>query len=266
MPLFAPIRVLIRGAGDLATGVALRLHRCGFQVVMTELAEPLAVRRTVAFAQAVYDGAATVEGVTARRVEVADVHASLGDGVIPVVLDPHGWAIAALLPDVVVDARMAKRNLGTTLDDASLVVALGPGFVAGEDCHVVVETNRGHDLGRVIWVGSAEPDTGVPGSIGGADAERVLRAPVDGVVTAVRDIGDVIRPGEVVAIVGDAEVAASIGGVLRGMLHDGLRVTAGTKLGDIDPRAAPSHVHTVSDKSLAIAGGVLEAMMSVRRL
>lgn len=261
MPLLFPVEVLIRGAGDLATGVALRLHRCGFQVVLTELPEPLAVRRTVAFAQAVYDGATTVEGVTARHVDVTEAGSVMGDGDIPVVLDPQGWAIGALLPDVAVDARMAKRNLGTSREDAALVIGLGPGFVAGEDCHAVIETNRGHNLGRVIWAGSAEPDTGLPGRIGGADAERVLRAPADGVVTAVRDIGEVIRVGEIVAIVGEVEVVAGIGGVLRGMLHDGLRVTAGTKLGDIDPRADPSHVYTVSDKSLAIAGGVLEAIL-----
>lgn len=261
MPLLFSIEVLIRGAGDLATGVALRLHRCGFRVVLTELPEPLAVRRTVAFAQAAYDGATTVEGVTARRVDAARVHATLGDGEIPLVIDPQGWAIGALLPDVIVDARMAKRNLGTSREDAALVIGLGPGFVAGEDCHAVIETNRGHNLGRVIWAGSAEPDTGLPGRIGGADAERVLRAPADGVVTAVRDIGEVIRVGEIVAIVGEVEVVADTSGVLRGMLHDGLRVEAGTKLGDIDPRADPSHVHTVSDKSLAIAGGVLEAVL-----
>lgn len=266
MPFLSPNLILIRGAGDLATGVAVRLYRCGFQVVMTELPQPLAVRRTVAFAQAAYDGATTVEDVTARLAELADVHATLAGGDIPVVLDPHGWAIRALLPDVVIDARMAKRNLGTTLNDAPLVVALGPGFVAGEDCHAVVETNRGHDLGRVIWAGSAEPDTGVPGRLGGVDAERVLRAPADGVLTAVRDIGEIIRAGEVVAIVGDTEVVASIDGVLRGMLHDGLWVTAGTKLGDIDPRAERSHVYTVSDKSRAIAGGALEAIMSAEKL
>lgn len=265
MLFLSPVLVLIRGAGDLATGVAVRLYRCGFQVVMTELPQPLAVRRTVAFAQAVYDGAMIVEDIPARLVDAGDVHATLGDGVVPVVLDPHGWAIGALLPEVVVDARMAKRNLGTTLDDAPLVVALGPGFVAGQDCHAVVETNRGHDLGRVIWAGSAEPDTGVPGRLGGADAARVLRAPADGVLTAVRDIGEVIRAGEVVAIVGDTEVTAGIDGVLRGMLHDGLWVAAGTKLGDIDPRAERSHVHSVSDKSRAIAGGVLEAIMSAAR-
>lgn len=259
--LLPPTLILVRGAGDLATGVALRLHRCGLAVVMTELPQPLAVRRTVAFAQAVYDGATTVEGATARCVDVRDVQAVLGAGEIPIVVDPQGWVKAALIPNVIIDARMAKRNLGTRVDDAPLVIALGPGFVAGEDCHAVVETNRGHNLGRVIWSGRAEADTGVPGRLGGADAKRLLRAPVDGVVGVVRDIGAVVEAGEVVAKVGETEVAASVGGVLRGMLHDGLAVAAGTKLGDIDPRADPSHVHTVSDKSLAIAGGVLEAIL-----
>ena len=264
--LARPVLVVIRGAGDLATGVALRLHRCGFRVVMTELERPLAVRRSVSFAQAVYDDETTVEGVTARCVEARNVRGVLASGAVAVLVDPTGVSLAALQPDVLVDARMAKRNLGTRLSDATLVIGLGPGFTAGQDCHAVVETNRGHNLGRVVWQGQAEPNTGVPGRIGGADAERVLRAPVAGVVQPLRAIGETVQAGEVVARVGEVEVRAGLAGVLRGMLYPGLAVAAGTKLGDIDPRAETAHVQTVSDKSLAIGGGVLEAILSGLRL
>ena len=256
-----PLLTLIRGAGDLATDVALRLRRCGFPIIMTEVEQPLAVRRTVAFAQAVYDGETTVEGVTARCVNLPFAKGVLGRGDIPVIVDPDGDCRAAFQPDIVVDARVAKHNLDTTLADATLVIGLGPGFTAGVDCHAVIETNRGHNLGRVIWAGSAEPDTGVPGRVGGADAERVLRAPAAGQVETLREIGALVQAGEVVARVGGVDVAAPIAGVLRGLLHAGLSVEAGTKLGDIDPRADPSVIHTVSDKSLAIAGGVLEAIL-----
>ncbi len=260
--LARPVLVLILGAGDLATGVALRLHRCGFSIVMTELAQPLAVRRTVAFAQAVYAGETTVEGVRARCVTPMSARPVLMQSDIPVIVDPERRMVGAFQPDVLVDARMAKRNLGTSQSDAALVVGLGPGFTAGVDCHAVIETNRGHNLGRVLWQGAAEPNTGVPGRIGDATAERVLRAPQSGVVQSQREIGDVVRASEVVATVGDTPVTAAIGGVLRGMLYPGLTVAQGTKLGDIDPRAEPSHVRTVSDKSLAIGGGVLEAILS----
>ncbi len=258
--------VLIRGAGDLATGVAARLFRAGFLVVMTELERPLAVRRTVAFAQAVYDNVVSVEGVTARCVPLREARAVLASHEIAVVVDPAGTSLALLHPDIVVDARLAKRNLGTHRNDATLVIALGPGFTAGVDCHAVIETNRGHNLGRVLWRGAAEPNTGVPGRIGGADVARVLRAPVDGEVIPLRRIGDIVQEGDVVARVGGVDVAAGVGGVLRGLVHGGLRVAAGTKVGDVDPRADPSHVHTISDKSLAIGGGVLEAILSAPQL
>lgn len=233
---------------------------------MTELAQPLAVRRTVAFAQAVYDNVATVEGVTARCVPLREARAVLASHEIPVVVDPDGTALPLLHPDIVVDARLAKRNPGTRLDDATLVIALGPGFAADVDCHAVIETNRGHNLGRVIWRGAAEPNTGVPGRVGGADAARVLRAPTDGEVVPLRRIGDIVAAGDVVAQVGGVDVTAGVGGILRGMLHGGLRVPAGTKLGDVDPRAEFAHVYTISDKSRAIGGGVLEAILSAPQL
>jgi xanthine dehydrogenase accessory factor len=255
--------VLIKGAGDLASGVATRLRRCGFPVVMTELPEPLVVRRTVSFAEAVYEDEIAVEGIVARRViGAAEARQAFDRGIIPVLVDPDADCRAELGPRVLVDAIVAKRNTGTQPGDAPLVIALGPGFTAGVDCHAVVETNRGHSLGRVIWHGSAEPDTGVPGEVAGRGRERVLRAPADGVLDALAQIGDRVGEGQVVATVDGQELCAGIAGVLRGLLRPGIRVTAGLKVGDVDPRGVREHCFTVSDKSLAIAGGVLEAILS----
>lgn len=254
--------VLIRGAGDLATGCAVRLHRCGFPVAMTELAEPTAVRRAVAFSEAVVAGRATVEGVVARRVsDVREVPGVLRAGEVAVLVDPEGGAVARLSSAVVVDARMAKRNLGTRLADAPIVIGLGPGFVAGRDVHAVIETNRGHGLGSVILAGEAEPNTGVPGEIGGYGAERLLRAPATGTLHARRGIGDRVEAGSVVGDVDGEPVRATIGGVLRGFLCDGSFVRAGQKIGDVDPRATREHCFTVSDKARAVAGGLLEAIL-----
>ena len=251
---------LIKGAGDLATGVALRLHRSGFAVVMTEIAEPTVVRRTVAFAEAVFDGAATVEGVESCLArDAADVRRVLAAGAVAVVVDPEADLRRDLRPPLLVDAIMAKRNLHTRLTDAPAVVALGPGFVAGRDAHAVIETMRGHMLGRVITSGAALPNTGVPGEVGGHAAERVLRSPGDGVFRGVREIGDQVRAGETVAHVGDRPVISTLDGVLRGLLRTGLPVVAGFKVGDVDPRGSREHCHLASDKSMAIAGGVLEA-------
>ncbi len=257
--------VLIRGAGDIATGVALRLHRCGFSLILTELPRPTAVRRTVAFSEAVYHGSATVEGVTARLCGTeAEVREALLRGAPAVIIDPAGENIAAYRPDVLVDARLAKRNLGTRISDAPLVVALGPGFTAGADCHCVVETMRGHTLGRCIYEGSALPNTGVPGSVGGYAKERVLYAPATGVFHARLLIGEMVAAGDVVADVGGVPLRTEIAGCLRGILPDGLPVPAGMKAGDVDPRCAREHCFTVSDKALAIAGGVLEAIFHWR--
>jgi xanthine dehydrogenase accessory factor len=255
--------VLIRGAGDLATGVAARLHRCRFPVVMTELPQPLVVRRTVAFAEAVYEGEIQVEGIVARRVaDVAAARLTLSQGAIPVLVDPEAACRTELAPAVLVDAIMAKHNTGTTIVDAPLVVALGPGFTAGVDCHVVIETNRGHGLGRAIYAGSAEADTGQPGNVGGKTGERILRAPVTGVVEAKAVIGERVVEGQVVAKLGDHAVHAKTTGVLRGMIRSGTHISRSVKIGDVDPRAEPAHCAMISDKALAIAGGVVEAILA----
>lgn len=273
MPCDFPL-VLIKGAGDLASGVALRLHRAGLPVVMTETDRPLAVRRRVAFAQAVFDGVCQVEEVTGRLCTPEAAHATLQAGEIPVLVDPQIHSLVHLRPFALVDAVMAKHNTGTRLHNAPLVVALGPGFTVGIDCHAVIETNRGHNLGRVLWAGSAEPDTGTPGELPGAasgaggKASRVLRAPVAGHVEPLVEIGDHVRGGDLLAVVRGlqdetGEVIAPFDGVLRGLIHPSVPVERGMKIGDVDPRAAREHCFTVSDKSLAIGGGVLEAVLMV---
>jgi xanthine dehydrogenase accessory factor len=262
MPLLFDQIILLRGGGDLASGVAHRLHRAGFSVVITELAQPLCVRRAVSFAEAVYAGVITVEGVTARLVAEAEAaRMALAAHEIPVLVDPQGGALAELRPAVVVDARLAKRNLGTTLADAPLVIGLGPGFTAGMDCHAVVETNRGHNLGRVYWRGGAEPDTGQPEPVRGFSVDRVLRAPRAGTFTGRRQIGDRVSAGDVLAEVDGAPLVAPFAGVLRGLLHDGLAVTSSLKVGDLDPRGVREHCFTISDKARSVGGGVLEAVL-----
>lgn len=253
--------VVILGAGDLATGIACRLFRSGFAVVMTELAQPTAVRRTVAFAQAVYDGKAEVEGITAVRVGLQEVAATIRRGQIPVLIDQDRSCITALSPRVVVDAIIAKKNTGTLRSHAPVVIGVGPGFTPGRDVHAVIETMRGHNLGRVLIDRPALPNTGIPGNIGGYTTERVLRAGADGIFQGVMAIGEQINAGDIVAYVSGQPVLAPIAGILRGLLHNGLQVFARMKIGDIDPRCCREHCFTISDKALAIAGGVLEAIL-----
>lgn len=262
--LFPDTLVLIKGAGDLASGVAYRLWRAGFPIVMTELPVPTMVRRAVSFGQAVYDGEVSVEGVCARRVENSARAAELAriGEVIPVLVDPEAEAVGALRPVVLVDAIMAKRNTGTRLNDAPLVIALGPGFTAGLDCHAVIETQRGHWLGRVLYRGSAQPNTGTPGEVLGHDRGRVLRAPAAGHLRPVARIGDRLKSGEVIGYVGDHVLYAPFDGVLRGLIHPQVTLTAGFKIGDLDPRANPEHCFTISDKALALGGAVLEAILA----
>ena len=253
--------VVIRGGGDLATGVALRLYRARMQVVICEVAEPTSIRRTVCFSEAVRLGETTVEGITARRAALEEVPALLEQGIVPVLIDPEASCIRTLKPDAVVDAILAKRNLGTTMDMAPAVVAAGPGFTAGVDCHAVVETMRGHYLGRVIYSGSALPNTNIPGLIGGYAGERVLRAPADGVFQGARQIGDRVKSGDVAGYVAGQPMVCTIDGILRGLLADGVPVTKGMKSGDVDPRCEPDHCTCASDKALAVGGGVLEALL-----
>lgn len=255
--------VLIKGAGDLASGVAYRLKRCGFPLLMTELAEPMLVRRTICFGDAVYTGETIVEGITARRVETVSEGRQLAfSDIIPVLVDPQATAVSALKPQVVVDAIMAKINTGTSLSTAPLVIALGPGFSAGVDCHAVIETKRGHRLGRVIEQGSAEPNTNMPGAVKGVTGDRVLRAPAAGSVEPAAQIGELIAAGQVIATVAGQPVRAPFAGVLRGLIHPAVAVTPGLKIGDLDPRGVVEHCFTISDKSLAIGGGVLEAILA----
>ena len=262
--------VAVKGAGDLATGVIHRLSRAGFAVIATELPEPTVVRRTVAFAEAVTRGEMTVEDVTARlATSLQDIQATLAGGLVPIVVDPDRTLLRQMHPSVLIEATLSKYNSGVTMDDAPIVIALGPGYEAAKDVHAVIETNRGHNLGRVYLRGCAESNTGVPGAIGGYTIERLLRAPCAGALYGVRQIGDLVQAGETVAVVRihetsdneSAPVVAAISGILRGLMRDGLHVSSGMKVGDIDPRAAREHCFTISDKSRAIAGGVLEAIL-----
>ncbi len=258
--------VLIRGGGDLATGVAFRLLRAGLKVVITELPQPLAVRRSVAFAQAVFSGEVTVEGIQARRVADATdtlrVLQVLAKGQVPVLVDPAATAALTMHPTVIVDARLIKQPPEPLKHQAQLYIGLGPGFVAGENCHAVVETMRGHSLGRVIWRGAAEADTGVPEAVSGLQKERVLRAPADGVFAAVVEIGAHLEPGQLIASIGEAQVCAPFAGMLRGLLQPGLVAQTGQKIGDLDPRDDPALCTRISDKALAVGGGVMEAILS----
>ena len=253
--------VLVKGGGDLASGIAHRLFRCGFSVVISELPQPTVIRHTVAFAEAVYQGRCTVEGVEAVLSSAAEAAAAIERGIIPVVVDAEGALWRDLRPWALVDATLAKRNTGTYREQAKLVVGVGPGFTAQQDVHVVVETNRGHDLGRVILKGAAAPNTGVPGAIGGYTQERVLRAPAAGLFRCVRAIGDTVCVGEAVAYAGEEPVCTQIAGVLRGLLHEGLQVDAGMKVADVDPRCRREHCFSISDKARAVGGGVVEALL-----
>ena len=254
--------VLIRGAGDIASGIALRLYRAGFRVAMTEIDRPTTIRRTVAFSDAIIFGRQAVEGVTAVRTDTPQsAFDALDEGLIPVIVDPACACRAYLNPDVLVDAILAKRNLGTAVTDAPVVVGVGPGFTAGKDCHAAVETMRGHTLGRAIYEGSPLPNTNIPGLIGGFAGERVLRAPADGIFRSNHQIGDRVSAGDIAGYVDGVPMLCTIGGVLRGLLADGVPVRKGMKSGDVDPRGKPEYCAVSSDKALAVGGGVLEAIL-----
>jgi len=251
--------VLVRGGGDLATGVALRLHRAGIKVLIAELAQPLAVRRTVSFSEAVYDGQQTVEGVTAKLIEANQLSAWEDADFIPLIVDPDAEILQILQSPVVIDARLIKQTPSALPTQPTLHIGLGPGFHAGRDCHAVIETRRSHTLGRVYWTGTTQPDSGEPEG----DPRRVLRAPMDGVITGLKKIGEHVGEGEVIVVVSNQySVISPFAGVLRGLIRDGLQVTKGMKIGDVDARDDASACFLVSDKSLAIGGGVLEAVLS----
>ena len=251
--------VLVRGGGDLASGAILRLHRAGLNVVVTELPQPLAVRRAVSFAEAVYEGLHTVEEAAARLVERDQIPAVLEADEIPVLIDPDADVLTRLPFPVVVDARLTKQPPAPLPVEVSLYIGLGPGFHAGENCHAVIETRRSHTLGRVHWQGPAQADSGQPEG----DPRRVVRTPAKGILTGRIRIGEHVEAGDEIAVIGGrTPVTSPLGGVLRGILHDGIHVTQGLKIGDVDPRDDPSACFLVSDKALAIGGGVLEAILS----
>jgi xanthine dehydrogenase accessory factor len=253
----------IKGAGEMASAAAWRLYMANIRrIVMLETAMPLAVRREVAFSEAVYAGSKTVEGVQAVKAAGAEqVRRIWAQGQIAVMVDPEAATLHGIRPDVLVDAILAKQNLGTRLSDAPLVIGLGPGFTAGEDVHVVVETRRGHHLGRILATGSAEPNTGIPAAVEGVTEDRVLRAPSEGEFMSSCRIGDWVKKGMAVGHVAGTEVIGRIDGVLRGLLRPGTWVTTGLKIGDIDPRGNVDHCCTISDKARSIAGSVLEAVL-----
>ena len=259
--------IIVRGGGDLATGTIYKLKKSGFLVLILEAANPSAIRRNVAFCEAVYQGSQTVEDMTCCLATSLDqARQFLKDGKLTVLVDPAGESIRKLQPLAVVDGILAKENLGTSRDMAPITVALGPGFMAGEDVDAVVETKRGHNLGRVFWTGSAAPNTGVPGIIGGYGKERVIHCPAKGILRNVKHITDTVSKGETIAVVetenGIVPVEATLDGILRGLIRDGYPVTVGFKMADIDPRADElGNCFTISDKARCIAGGVLEAIL-----
>lgn len=258
--------ILVRGGGDIATGSIQKLRHAGYPVLVLESEKPSAIRRFVALSEAVYEGEWSVEDMTAIRVNtLSEAENTIASGKIPVMCDPYLRILGEIRPLALVDAILAKRNLGTTRDMAGITIALGPGFVAGEDVDVVVETMRGHDLGRLIFAGSALPDTGTPGLIEGYGKERVVHAPAAGIFRSVRTIGDTVQKGERIASIGDVPVTAGIGGVIRGMIRDGYSADKGLKIADIDPRLSQaSNCRTISDKARCIGGSVLEAVLMLR--
>ncbi len=254
--------ILIKGAGELASAIAHKLYAPCFKLCLTDLPEPLSVRRAVAFSEAVYEGEKEVEGVTARLLaSYADIKGVWDQNKIAVIVDPSARVREYLKPHIVIDAIMAKKNAGTRISDAPLVIGVGPGLRAGVDCHMVVETNRGHFLGRILYKGEAEPNTGLPAPVMGVTENRVLRGPANGILNTRMDIGAHLKKGDLVGTVNGAEVRAETSGVLRGLLRNGARVWPGMKIGDIDPRDCDEHCFTISDKARAVAGGVLEAVV-----
>lgn len=258
--------VVVRGGGDIASGTIEKLHNCGFRVLVLEAPAPTAIRRKVCFGEAVYEKEVVVEGITAKLIDsLEEAERIWEERVIPVLIDPKAQSIDKVKPDIVVDAILAKVNLGTHINMAATTIALGPGFEAGKDVHAVIETMRGHNLGRIIYMGRAMENTGVPGEIKGFSKERVIYSPEKGYIENIRDIGDIVSEGDILAKVGEMEVAATIDGVLRGIIRDGAKVKEGLKIADIDPRLSEQqNCFTISDKARSIGGAVLEAIFHLR--
>lgn len=260
--------IIVRGGGDLATGTILKLWNSGFPVLVLETEHPAAIRRQVALCEAMYEGEMTVEGVRCIKIsDPSEMERVFKQNAIPILADPNGESIRLLNPEVVVDAILAKRNLGTSKDMAPLTIALGPGFTAGEDTDLVIETKRGHQLGRIIQKGAAIANTGIPGNIGGFTKERVIHAECAGKLREICKIGDLVQKEAAIAVIktpeGDIPVITSISGIVRGLIRDGYEVTKGFKIADIDPRESElQNCFSVSDKARCIAGGVLEAVCS----
>jgi len=258
--------VLIRGGGDVGSGVAHKLFSHGMRVVITELEKPTVIRRMVSFAEAVYQGEMGIGGIYAKKVKDSKkALKTLKEGKIPVLVDPEGEAIKELKPDVLVDARMAKKNLGTKITDAPIVIGLGPGFTAGKDVHATIETKPGPNLGRVIYRGQAGKHTGMPVAIMGYSVERVLKAPVDGIFRSDKKIGDQIEKGEIVGWVDQHPIVSQISGVLQGLLHSGLKVKGNKKVGEIDPRGVREYAFALFDRSITIGNGVLNAILILEK-
>lgn len=263
--------IIVRGGGDIATGTIMKLHQCGFPVLILEIDTPSAIRRNVAFCEAVYQGTQTVEGVCCRLAkDVTEARQMLEDGQLVLLVDPDCRCLTELQPLALVDAILAKKNLGTSRSMAPIIVALGPGFTAGSDADAVIETQRGHNLGRVLYTGSAAPNTGIPGKIAGFDKERVIHSPAAGILHNVCAITDTVQKGQLLATIetadGNVPVHASLDGLLRGLIRDGYPVTKGFKIADIDPRASEyDNCFTISDKARCIAGGVLEAILHLKK-
>ncbi|SHJ55369.1 selenium-dependent molybdenum cofactor biosynthesis protein YqeB [Paramaledivibacter caminithermalis] len=253
--------VAVRGGGDIASGIIHRLFNAGLKVMVLEIEKPTVIRRKVSFAEVIYEKEINVEGITASlAVNYDDAIKIIEKNQVPVLVDPNGEIINKHNFTVVVDAILAKKNLGTKKNMAPLVIGVGPGFVAGEDVHVVIESNRGHHLGKIILKGMAEENTGKPGEIQGFSEERVIRANSNGIIKVMKDIGAIVDSNETVAVIGKAQIKTKIKGVVRGMIHDGFYVIKGMKIGDVDPRGIINHCYTISDKARAIGGGVLEAI------
>ena len=257
--------VIVRGGGDIATGVCHRLFKAGFNILILDIEKPTTIRRRVAFSEAIYSKEVEVEGVKAVHVKrIEDIFHEINKGNIPVYIDPKGECINEISPLAVVDSILAKKNLGTTMDMAPITIGVGPGFEAGVDVDLVVETKRGHFLGKVIHEGTAIPNTSIPGNVLGHTGDRIIRASAEGKVAPLVEIGDMVEKGQVICKIGDTDVIANLSGIVRGMIKEGLIVNKGYKIGDIDPRGDKENVTTISEKARAVGGGVLEALMYMK--